>query len=288
MSLLNPGIAAFQAIVRLGTVHGAAREIGLSQTGVTQRIRALEKDLGVTLFIRSRRGMRLTSEGEALVRWCQRVGDLEGELLAFMQRDAPAGAVRVTLTGPSSLMRRRLIPAITRVLARHPNVVGTFLLDDEDHGLAHLKNGQAQLAVLPRTEVVNELDAQLLAPVRLKLLGPAAWKGRDVAELVRSERIIDFDESDAATHAFLREHGFETAGLRQRHLVNSPDALAQMVAAGLGFSVLEEAFARPLVEDGQLVDLCPGKVQEQEFALAWYPRHEMPAYFRDIIDEVSR
>ena len=96
MSLLHPGITAFQAIARLGTVHAAAQEIGLSQTGVTQRIRGLERDLGVTLFVRSRRGMRLTTEGEALVRWCQRVGDLEGELISFMGREAPAGAVRVS------------------------------------------------------------------------------------------------------------------------------------------------------------------------------------------------
>ena len=45
MSLLNHGLEAFLAIIRQGTVHGAAREIGLSQTGVTQRIRALERDL---------------------------------------------------------------------------------------------------------------------------------------------------------------------------------------------------------------------------------------------------
>ena len=231
MSLLHPGITAFQAIARLGTVHAAAQEIGLSQTGVTQRIRGLERDLGVTLFVRSRRGMRLTTEGEALVRWCQRVGDLEGELISFMGREAPAGAVRVTLTGPSSLMRRRVIPAVAGVLARHRGVVATYLLDDQGGGLTHLKQGTAQLAALPRTEVVNEVDAKLLAPVRLRLLGPAAWAGRDLAEIVRAERIIDFNAQDTATLDFLREHGLPTEGLRQRHFVNSPDALAELVAA---------------------------------------------------------
>jgi LysR family transcriptional regulator (chromosome initiation inhibitor) len=287
MSLLHPGITAFQAIVRLGTVHAAAQDIGLSQTGVTQRIRALERDLGATLFVRSRRGMRLTAEGEALVRWCQRVDDLEGALLSFVRRDAPATAVRVTITGPSSLMRRRVIPAVSAVLADHANVVATFLLDDQGAGLAHLKTGVAQLAALPRTDVVNELDAKLLAPVRLRLLGPAAWAGRDAAEVVRTERIIDFNAQDDATFAFLREHGLPTGRLRQRHLVNSPDALAELVAAGRGFSVLEEEFAAPLLADGLLTDLCPGRVLQQELALAWYPRHEMPGYFQAIIDAVA-
>src|SRR5512141_1513136 len=141
MSLLSPGIEAFLAIVRQGTVHGAAREIGLGQTGVTQRIRLLERQLGATLFVRSRKGMRPTAEGEALVRWCQRVGDLEGELLAFVRRGGEAHEVRVTLTGPSSLMRCRVIPRATAALSRLPAVTLAFDLDDEGRGLSLLKTG---------------------------------------------------------------------------------------------------------------------------------------------------
>jgi LysR family transcriptional regulator (chromosome initiation inhibitor) len=79
MSLLSPNLKAFAAIVRQGTVHGAAQGLYLTQTGVTQRIRALEKELGTTLFLRSRKGMRLTQEGEALLRYCKGAEDLEGE-----------------------------------------------------------------------------------------------------------------------------------------------------------------------------------------------------------------
>ena len=50
------------AIVRQGTVHGAAGELHLTQTGVTQRIRAIEQKLETTLFLRSRKGMKLTQE----------------------------------------------------------------------------------------------------------------------------------------------------------------------------------------------------------------------------------
>jgi LysR family transcriptional regulator (chromosome initiation inhibitor) len=286
VSLLHPGIEAFMAIVRQGTVHGAAREIGLSQTGVTQRIRALEAQLGSTLFVRSRKGMRPTAEGEALVRWCQRVGDLEGELLSAVGRDPGAAAVRVTVTGPSSLMRARVIPQLAAVLPQLPGVTLTFRLDDLGSGLNHLKTGAAQLAVLLRDDVVNELDAKLLQPVRHLLVGPGAWKGRDLAELVASERIIDFNEQDDATFLFLRRFGLPAGARRRRHLVNNPDALAELVAAGLGYTVLAEDFAAPLLAAGRLADLAPGRYLDQEVALAWYPRHEMPTYFQVLIDAV--
>ena len=286
LSLLNPGIEAFLAVVRQGTVHGAAREIGLSQTGVTQRIRGLERGLGATLFERSRRGMRPTAEGEALVRWCQNVGELEGELLSFARRGAEANAVRVTVTGPSSLMRSRVIPQMGAAQGAFPGVTLRFLLDDTGGGLGHLKTGVAQLAVLGRDDVVNELDAKPLRPVRYRLVGPARWAGREPAEFVASERIVDFDEADDATFAFLRARGLLSGARRRRHLVNNPDALAELVAGGFGYSVLADDFAAPWLEDGRLVDLCPGMHLDQEISLAWYPRHEMSEYFRALVDSV--
>jgi DNA-binding transcriptional LysR family regulator len=286
MSLLSLGVTAFLAVVRHGTVHGAAREIGLSQTGVTQRIRGLERDLGTTLFVRSRKGMRPTAEGEALFRWCQSVGELEGELLSFVHRGEAAAAVRVSVTGPSSLMRCRVVPQAATAIRGFPGVTLSFLLDDTGSGLSHLKSGAAQLAVLRRDDVVNELDSKLLRPARLRLLGPAAWAGRTPADVVAHERIVDFDETDDATFAFLRKHDLSAMARRRRHLVNNPDALAELVAAGFGYSVLAEDFAAPLVADGRLVDLCPGRHLDQEIALAWYSRHEMPAYFRALIDAI--
>lgn len=85
MSLLSPQLEAFQAVAENKTVHGAAKTLGLTQTGVTQRIRTLEGSLGTTLFVRSRRGMLMTNEGEALLRYCLASRDLEGPVLAQIQ-----------------------------------------------------------------------------------------------------------------------------------------------------------------------------------------------------------
>lgn len=287
MSLLHHGIQAFRAIVSQGTVRGAAREIGLSQTGVTQRIRALERDLGATLFVRSRKGMGLTAEGEALRRWSQQVGDLEGELLAFVNRDRESQTVRMTVTGPSSLMLCRIIPQTSAVLADLPGVALSFDLNDEGQGLNRLKTGDAQLAVIPREQVVNELDAKLLAPARHLLVGPAAWRDRELTELLASERIIDFNKHDDATFAFLREHDLQSGPRERRHLVNNPDALTALVVAGLGYSVLPEDFAAPHLANGSLVDLSSGRWLDQEMALAWYPRHQMPWYFQQLVDVIK-
>ena len=71
MSLLHPQLLAFMAIVERKTVLASAKDLGLTQTGVTQRIKALEAHLNATLFTRSRKGMMLTEEGQSLLLYCQ-------------------------------------------------------------------------------------------------------------------------------------------------------------------------------------------------------------------------
>jgi LysR family transcriptional regulator, chromosome initiation inhibitor len=287
MSLHNNGIEAFMAVIKHSTVHGAARNIGLTQTAVTQRVRVIERDLGITLFVRSRKGMTPTPEGEALLRYCQQVNELEGEFYAALGGESPGHEVRVNIHGPSSIMRSRVIPSATSLLGDFEKLTFTFNIDDDLSGLGKLKSGVSQLAVLRRQEVVDELDSKLLRPAEYVMVAPKNWAGRKVKEIVKEERIIDFNESDDATSAYLKKYRMDKLARPQRHLANNTDALAMLVVSGAGYSVLSTDFAEPLFASGDLVDINPGKKMKYDFALAWYPRHEMPDYFGAIIDAIG-
>ena len=60
MMIAHPQLPTFIAVAELLNLSAAARKLGVTQTGATQRIKSLEQSLGVTLFTRSRSGMRLT------------------------------------------------------------------------------------------------------------------------------------------------------------------------------------------------------------------------------------
>src|ERR1700690_1249493 len=122
MILLDSRLQAFMAIVFNHTVHGAAKDLGLTQTGVTQRIRALESQLGTTLFTRSRRGMMLTQEGEALNRYCLAAGDLEGLALNQMLGAGTSSPIRVNISGPTSIMTSRVVPSCLSLYERFPSL----------------------------------------------------------------------------------------------------------------------------------------------------------------------
>lgn len=285
MSLLSPSLEAFMAIVETSTVLSAAQKLGLTQTGVTQRIRVLEKQLGVTLFLRSRKGMRTTPEGEALRRYCEASRQLEGRAMAELtgRTDAP---LEIRISGPSSVLRSRLIPRFTSVARLHPRLRFHFQLTDIGGVLEKLKRGETDLGVLAPKDVVLELDSRVMKPERYVLVGPKAWKKRAIAEILENESIIDFDPNDPVTFSFLEKYRWLAKARKERHFANNTDALASMVAMGLGYSVLTEEFARPFLMRGELIDLTPGKHLDQPLALAWYPRPEMPAYLLDLLQSL--
>ena len=162
MSLLHPNLIAFMAIVERKTVQDAAKKIGLTQTGVTQRIRALEKELQTTLFIRSRNGMKLTTEGESLQRYCQSATELEGQLVF----ESTQQEIKITISGPSSLMRSRIIPGVSKLLKDYPFLSLQFDLMDQQSAIHKLKNGHSHIVLVSNSAVALEMDSKIIKPDR--------------------------------------------------------------------------------------------------------------------------
>ncbi|MEA9357051.1 LysR family transcriptional regulator [Bacteriovorax sp. PP10] len=280
MSLLHPNLVAFMAVVERKTVQDAAKKIGLTQTGVTQRIRSLEKELQTTLFIRSRTGMRLTTEGESLHRYCQSASELEGQLVFQSTQQE----IRLTISGPSSLMRSRVIPSVSTILKKYPFLRVQFDLMDLQSAIYKLKSGSSQI-VLVRSGVVSlEMDSKMMKAEKYLLVGPVAWKKRTIKDIVKTETIIDFDENDNYTFEFLEKFHLSSETKSSRHFVNNTDALASMISLEAGYSVLAEDQALELIKRHELIDLMPGKFLDlSDICLAWYPRPEMAGYFKDIL-----
>ena len=99
------------------------------------------------------------------------------------------------------------------------------------------------------------------------------------------ERIIDFYESDKTTLSYLKHFGLETHVGRPRTFINSNNGIIQMLTRGTGYGRLTMEIAKPHLECGDLVTLKGGLAMEDPLALAWYPRPEMPAYFKAIIKQ---
>jgi LysR family transcriptional regulator (chromosome initiation inhibitor) len=286
MSLLSPQLEAFLSIAECKTVHGAAKTLGITQTGVTQRIRTLEASLTTTLFTRSRRGMLLTAEGEALLRYCQASRDLEGEVLAKIQGAGERATVHVCITGPTSIMRSRIVPQCKSAMKAFPELLLHFNITDVETWVDHLRTGVAQLAVLPHELVGRELDSKVLKPERYVLMGPRVWRRRSLLDIIKNERIIDFDPTDNMSFDYLKKFKLMGHARTDRHFVNSNESVAEMIESEIGYGVFTFEFAEKFLKRCNVTLLNEGKVLEYPMALAWYPRPSSPAYWSSLISQM--
>ncbi len=287
MNLMSPQLQAFIAVVEKKTVHAAADVLCLTQTATTQRIRGLETQLKTTLFIRSRRGMELTREGEALLRYCQAVKILEGETVANIVGSGVTTEVEIRIAGPSSIMRSRIIPALLDFPIKFPNVLLHFIFNDVENLQQQLKSGECDFAIMPITNVAQEMSSKALKSERYKLVCSAKWQGRSLKEILQQERIIDFNPSDQMTLNYLQHFNLLPAAQKSRHFVNNIDSMADLVEAGIGYTTLTEELASTHINTKKMIVLNNNKAYEYHPILAWYPRAEMPSYFADLVKRIK-
>jgi LysR family glycine cleavage system transcriptional activator len=115
-----PGLAAFEAVVRLGSFTLAARERNVQQPAISRRIAELEEDLGVALFERTRPSLRLSPDGErlaaAVAHGLSHIAQAVGHIRHHGAR--PSLVVDVTIGFASCWLLARL----AGFRARHPEI----------------------------------------------------------------------------------------------------------------------------------------------------------------------
>lgn len=279
-------IVAFERVCELKTLHATASDMGLTQVAITKRIQALEESLGVTLFLRSRRGMTLTDEGQSLLHYCKSIREAEGELVTQL-KPASRKEISLKVIGPTSFISSRLPVACEKLYQKYPFLRLHFRAADHGNLIEVLRRGEADFAIVPPTQVPNEMSSKVLKSDRYLLVGCPAWRSRSIEDILREERIIDFYESDETTMRYLRSFGLDKFPQKNRLFINQNEALSHYISLGIGFGTLTESVAKSLLERRQIVRLNGGKTYEDPLALAWLPRTRPTAFVEDIIRSVK-
>ena len=283
MLIAQAQLPTFVVVAELLNLSAAARKLGITQTGATQRIKTLEQALGATLFTRSRSGMRLTEEGQLLLRYCTAVSNLEGQFLSGITGAGRTREVELCVVGPMSLLAGRVVPRCTEIARRWPGLNLRFVIDSNANRLNQLKRGACDLAFVFPHEVGLELDSKLVKPVEYLLVAAFGWKNRPLKQVLANEKLLAYHPDDTTGLDYLNAFDLLEHFKRSRFCVSENVTLIRLLELGLGFGVLPREIAEPLIAEQKLVSLNQGRSYKIPFALAWYPRREMPDYFRDIV-----
>lgn len=239
-------------VARLGSVGRAAQALHLTQPAATWRLQAIERELGVDLFDRTGRGMRLTDAGRLALPYAERAVRATREMrsaLDALQRGA-AGRLEV---GCSPAIGVYLLPdALVRFRAVQPEVEVAVRTGHSEEVLQLVLHGDVQLGLV-RNLRHPEIAARLLAEDDLVLAAhpahPFARSGHATAAEVGREGLILFDR--ASSFYELTQTLFARAGVLPRIAMelDSAEGAKMMVAKGLGVALLPAmAIARELAE----------------------------------------
>jgi DNA-binding transcriptional LysR family regulator len=265
--MLLAQLEAFVETARRGKVSRAAQALFVTQPAMTARIKALEGALGVSLFVRTGRGVRLTEAGRAFLPYAQRalgaVADGR-QLLADVSRGS---AGQLTL-GAAPAVGTYVLPAILqRFHAAYPNVQLSVRTGHSEEILELVLRADVEVGLV-RSLRHPEIESVPLYEDELVLVTDPehrfAESGRIEVEELGAEQLILFDRTSSyhdLTSSFLREAGVVPRGVME---VDNIDATKKMVRQGLGVAILPyTAVAEELESEAlaaiEIVDADPGR-----------------------------
>ncbi len=268
------------AVAEEGNVTRAAARLHLAQSGLSASVRALERELGAELFVRTARGVELTEAGRALLREARRTLDSAAaarEAVAAV-RDLVGGTLRV---GTEQCMGAAdPFGTLMEFGARHPSVdvhveqAGSAVL------LERLRQGRLDVAFVAGPGDTAGLRLRALAREPMVLLCAPTHPLADRAEPVDLAGLADEVFVDLHAHWGSRrvaDAAFRTAGVRRAIAMQLDDVHKLLEAVGRGTAVaLVPRSAADKEQARGLRRLVPATDAEWEVSVVW-PAHTRPS-----------
>jgi DNA-binding transcriptional LysR family regulator len=277
----------FIGIADAGSIARAGPRLNVSQPAASRQILALEAELGVRLFDRIGRRLRLTSEGEDLLRQSRQLL-MEVDLLNARARALKGGHTGILRVGATPMVIENTLSAfLSEYQLRHRGVEVHFV---EDGGLRlpnRIEHGDVHLALVVPDDRFRH---RVLYPVHNLAVLPGEHR-------LSRRRVVDVadlaDEPLLLLHrSFGSREWFDTAcsvaHIRPRVLLESaaPQTLVALTKAGYGVAVVPSTVRVP--SGVRAVPLIQRKASIGRWlTIAWDPRRLLAAYAEQFVEELA-
>ncbi len=252
---------ALLAVIDSGSFEQAAAQLHLTPSAVSQRVSALESQLGTPLLHRTR-PCRPTRAGQRLAQYLRRSHLLECEFFVELDEDQNQ-VLSVPIVVNHDTLATWLLPALADFLITE-RVLLDITVDDQDHTYTFLESGHALAGVSSEAEALRGCRAEPLGIMRYRLLAHPQFAARYfphglAREAARHAPLMVFNRKDALQANFL----LDSLGLPSSHIhchyVPSSEAFLQAIQLGLGYGMVPELQYSALLASGSLVDLAPDR-----------------------------
>ena len=234
--------AALMSVIDSGSFEAAAQQLNLTPSALSQRVRALEIQLGTTLIIRSR-PCRATTAGQRLLQHLRRVAEMEQDVAETFS-DQPHTPVSIALAVNADSLDSWVLPALADFLIKE-NILLDISIDDQEHTHTLLENGTVLGCISAESQAMRGCEAEFLGHMRYQAVASKAFsqhwfpKGMQ-RDSVRHAPILTFNRKDQLQSQFLREHFGLSDQACPGHYVPATAPYNRAIALGLGWGMIPE------------------------------------------------
>jgi DNA-binding transcriptional LysR family regulator len=249
-------LRAFVTVAELGHLTKASEKLHLSQPALSGQIRALEEELGLSLFARSPSGMSLTRSGQRLLKEAQKLladaqqfKNIARGLQGQLQGQAKVG----TVSDPVTL---RLGEFLTRMVDDHPLL--EIDLHQEVSGLAldQVRDGKLDATFYFGDKPQEPLVGRRLRGMAYRVVAPAGWKSRlESADWDGVAAMPWIMTPEHSTHSGMLLSLFRGRKVQPRRVAEADQeqVITNLVVSGVGLSLVREEVALRERDAGRLV-----------------------------------
>ncbi len=277
MSTFDPAaLECLAAIVEEGGFERAAQRLNVTQSAVSQRLRALEAQVGSVLIVRSR-PLRPTSAGQLLLKHTKQMRLLRADLERDLQELAPSAPggtredERISVAINADSIATWAMGALHDLVRQRLPL--EIIVDDQDFTQEWLRSGQVLGCVTTLKQALRGCKMVPLGAMPYVAVASAAFAQQYLPQGLtphnfREVSFLSFNRKDDMASEFVaRAFGLKRVALN--HLfVPSAEGQMRAVAAGWAVGVVPELLARGALADGSMVDLAPGRALSIE--LYWH------------------
>lgn len=252
-------LEALAAVVRTGSFDRAAKQLHVTPSAISQRVKLLEERVGAVLVVRGQ-PCEATKTGLQLCQHLEQVALMEGHVRATfpdhaqgMDKSVP---IRIAINADS--LGTWFIDAI----AEASDVLFDIVVDDQDHSDEWLRRGEVAGAVTSRSQSIQGCDSKLIGVLRYQATASPDFMAKwfpdgevTVATLMMAPCMI-FDRKDQLQYRWMKRV-FGQDFSPPTHWIPSTNAFVDGALAGIGWGMNPEQLVADHVAAERLVTLVP-------------------------------
>ncbi len=259
--MLDTKYESFLAVAAERSFTKAAAQLNLTQPAVSQQIRQLESQLGVTLFDRKPGGLKLTPEGEIVLKYANRMNNVTRNMHKALKNYR---LHRHSLTvGISHSSESNIIPeALALYSARHDNLSITLISDSIKNLYDKLKNFEIDLGIAEGRVTDPSLNSVVLDTDYLAVIvspdHPLAEKNAVTLRELQDEKLILRLPSSTTRKLFVSQLESRRLSLNDFNVIIELDNIAMikdLIRRDIGISILMRSTCQDELGKGKLVAL---------------------------------